>query len=329
MKTFITGATGFIGGHLVRRMADTDHEVICLVRDPSRASHLEEMGARLTQGDVTDKASLVDGMRGCDWVINLANLYDFWLPNKKLYSRINVDGTRNTLESALDTGVSKVLHVSTCGVWDQAIESPITEDTALGRTNMTEYTKSKRAGDELAWELYTSKGLPIVMIFPGIVMGPGDTKSSGRMMRDIVNRQMPATLYDDNVFAFVDVRDVAEAIVRALELEGNLGQKYIVAKENLSLNEIYRTTSETAGVPMPRLRMPGFVAKPTAALLTVVSDITGKPPPWGLSIDQVRQLSRSIRADGSKAERDLGITYMPIHISIQEAVTELKKTQSR
>ena len=85
--------------------------------------------------------------------------------------------------------------------------------------------------------------------------------------------------------------------------------------------------AENAGVPMPKLRMPGFVAKPTAALLTMVADITGKPPPWGLSIDQVRQVSRSFRADGSKAERELGITYTPISVSIREAVAELKNAQ--
>src|SRR3972149_701748 len=112
MKIFITGATGFIGTHLVRRLAQTEHKPCCLVRKTSRISELKKLSVTLAYGDVTDKDSLLQGMKSCDWVVNLANIYSFWEPDNRVFRRVNVEGTRNVLESALETGVSKVLHLS-------------------------------------------------------------------------------------------------------------------------------------------------------------------------------------------------------------------------
>ena len=112
MKTFITGATGCIGSHMVKRLAQSEHELYCLVRKTSHVGELE-LGATLITGDVTDKDSLLEGMRGCDGVINLAAIYSFWEPNKRIYTDVNVEGTRNVMECALETDVSKLVHVST------------------------------------------------------------------------------------------------------------------------------------------------------------------------------------------------------------------------
>ena len=110
MKIFITGATGFIGTQVVNRLKQTDHELFCLVRKNNEASErLKAVGAKLIPGDITDKASILKGMNGCDWVINLAALYSYWERDNSLFKKINVGGTRNVMECALEAKVSKVV----------------------------------------------------------------------------------------------------------------------------------------------------------------------------------------------------------------------------
>ena len=112
MKIFITGGTGFIGTYLVNRLKSTEHELICLARSTSNVQRLNELNISIVTGDITDKNVLIKGMEGCNWVMNLANVYSYWEPDKKVYARVNVDGNRNVMEAALETGVQKILHIS-------------------------------------------------------------------------------------------------------------------------------------------------------------------------------------------------------------------------
>lgn len=113
MKTFVTGGTGFIGTYLVERLARTQHELICLARETSDTRTLEANGATVVTGDVSDKDCLLANMQGCQWVVHLASSFVFWVPDRDVYTAVNIDGTRNVMEAALETGVSKVVHVST------------------------------------------------------------------------------------------------------------------------------------------------------------------------------------------------------------------------
>ncbi len=171
MKVFVTGATGFIGGHLVQRLAKTDHKTVCLVRDPDRADKIKASGATLVKGDVTNKKSVLEGMKGCDWVFNLANMYTLWLPDKRAYHEINVEGTRNVIEAALENGISRVVHVSTYAM--------VNEQPPVVAPQGTEYARTKYAGDLVAWGLHKKNGLPLVVIYPGGVLGKGDNKLQG------------------------------------------------------------------------------------------------------------------------------------------------------
>jgi dihydroflavonol-4-reductase len=192
MKTFITGATGFIGTHLVKRLAQTEHKLRCLVRETSDVHTLKELRIPLITGDVTDKDSLLEGMKGCDWVVNLANIYTFWEPDKQIYTDVNVGGTRNVMECALETGVSKVVHVSTGGIYGKPEDCPFTEESPVGPVRFSEYFRTKYEGDLIAWELYEKKGLPLVMVYPVAVLGPGDPKTTGQYIQDLIYRRMPA-----------------------------------------------------------------------------------------------------------------------------------------
>jgi dihydroflavonol-4-reductase len=323
VKVFVTGATGFIGGHLVKRLAETGHETVCLVRDPDRADRIKASGATLVKGDVTNKKSVLEGMKGCDWVMNLANIYAFWIPNKRAFTDINVEGTRNVMECAVENSVSKVVHLSTYGIWSNCKEMPFNEKTPTNAGQLSdscEYVRTKYAGDLLAWKLYHENSLPLVMIHPGNVLGQGDNKPTGQFISDMVNRKMPVSAFNGTVFTFVHVRDVVEAILRAAEKEGNLGENYIVASEQMSVQDVMGMASDISGVPAPRLIVPGPLARLAAVLLTALAGITKKPPMMGMSVDQVNSMAASMRADGSKAQRELGITYTPIRTALEEAI---------
>ena len=324
MKVFIAGATGFIGTHLVKRLARTEHEVCCLVRKTSNVRTLEPR-VTLVTGDVTDRSSLLEGMKGCDWVLNLANVYSFWEPDKRVYTDVNVEGTRNVMECALETGVSKVVHISSVVTYGKPVDRPFTEESPVGPARFSEYAETKYRGDLIAWELFEKKGLPLVVIYPGGVLGPGDQKASGQYIQNLIHRRLPATVFHDSILTWVHVGDVAEVILKAAEKEDNIGEKYIVCKHQLSFREINEMTSEISGVPLPKLTLPDWLAMANATLLTGLAGLTRKPPMWGMAADQMKTMKEGFRADGSKAERELGITYTPIRIALEEAVASYQK----
>jgi dihydroflavonol-4-reductase len=320
MNILITGATGFIGAYVAKRLAQTEHKLICLVRETSDARQLEKQGVKLVRGDVTDHDSVLESMRGCQWVINLANIYSFWEPRKQVFTEVNVGGTRNIMEAALETGVAKVVHVSTAGVYGKPAECPFCEKDPVGPVRFSEYFRTKHQGDLIAWEFYEKKGLPLVMVYPVAVLGAGDPKATGKYIQNLIHRRLPATVFTDSYFTFVHVKDVAEIIVRAAEKENNLGERYIAGKQQLTFGEINQMVREISGVRLPRFSLPNWLAMTNARLLTWLADVIKKPPVWGLAMDQARTMKEGLRADGSKAERELGITYAPVRAALEEEI---------
>ena len=320
MKIFITGSTGFIGTHLVKRLTQTEHDLYCLVRNTSNIQNLSELGVNIITGDVTDKDSLLKGIKGCDWIVNLANIYTFWVPNRQIFTDINIEGTRNILMCALETGVSKVVHVSTAAIYGKPIERPFNEESSIGPVHFSEYARTKYEGDKIALALYQNKGLPLVLIFPGAVLGSGDLKPSGQYIQNLIHRRMPGTVFNDTILTWVHVSDVAEAIVRALEKNNNIGEKYLVGKYQMSFQEFSEMISKVSGVRLPKLRLPDFLVKLNATILTGLANVIKKPPMLGMSVDQIRSMKEGFSFDGSKAEKELGITYTPIQSAIEEVI---------
>jgi dihydroflavonol-4-reductase len=320
MKIFITGATGFIGRHLVKKLTQTEHELYCLVRKTSDVRYLNKLGVNLVTGDVTDMDSIVKAMKGCNWVVNLANIYTFWIPKKRLFKETNVDGTRNVMLSSLETGVSKVVHVSTALIFGNTTDRPFNEESAVGPIRISEYARTKYEGELVAWKMYEKQGLPLVMIYPGAVLGPDDNKPSGQYIRNLIHRKMPATVFNNSIITWVHVKDVADAIIKALEKENNIGQKYLIGKQQLSFRQFNQTISQVSGVKLPKFTMPDFLVFINARILTGLASVIKRPPILGLSLDQIKTMKQGFTFDGSKAERELGIIYTPIETAIEEAI---------
>jgi len=322
MKIFVTGGSGFIGGNLVESLRAAGHDVVCLVRPTSDVRRLQASGATLAPGDVTDKASLVKGMQGCTWAAHLAGCYDFWLPGPSVYAKVNIDGTRNVLEAVLEAGVSKVVDVSTVATYGDA-PWPVTEATPLGRRWPTEYSRTKAEGERIARQLHAERGVPLVLVHPGAVLGPHDPKPTGRYLRNLVRGRMPAQVLTKHPFPFVHVRDVCQAILRALERPDNIGQSYLVVAENLTFGAVNRIVAELSGRRLPLITLPDGVVTAMAHGLTAVAGLTRRAPWLGLSRDQARLMRWGLEADGGKAARELGIAYTPVREAIREALATL------
>jgi dihydroflavonol-4-reductase len=326
MKVFITGATGFVGTNLVKRLSQTEHTLCCLMRKNTPASEqLKKLGATLVLGDVTNKASLLHGMEGCDWVFHLAGLYSFWAPDPDIFKVVNVDGTRNVMECALDTRVSKVVHVSTAGIFGKPDECPFTEESKVGPIRYSEYFKTKYEGDQIVWDLHKSRGLPVVVVYPTAVLGADDPKATGQYINNLIHRRMPATVFNNSYFTFVHVKDVAEVIVRAAEKAGNIGEKYLAGNQQMTFGEINQMVSEISGVPLPWMRLPNSLTMLNAALLTGLANVLKKEPLWGMSTSQMKTMQAGVRADGSKVERELGISYTPVRVALEEAIGSFRR----
>ena len=324
MKIFVTGGTGFIGSCLVKRLAETEHQLRCLARETSNTQAMKEIGAEIVIGDVTDRASLARGMEGCDWVVHMASSFVFWVPSNKVFYDVNVLGTRNAMEEALEAGVSKVVYVSTAAVYGNATW-PTTEETPVGTKRASKYVQTKYEGDLIAWDLYQKKNLPLVVIYPSGVIGANDPKACGQYIKNYAQGCMPAQILMDFSFPFVCVKDVAEAIVKALEREGNIGEKYIVSAANYTIGEFNQMISQISGTKLPSLKFPTWMTVLTSYVLTGIANVLRRPPIWDLSVDQVSLMKQDFKIDGSKAERELGITYTPIYEGMKEAIESFQK----
>ena len=319
---FITGATGFVGRHLVPRLAGQVGTLRCLVRRTSDTRALEKAGVDLVYGDVGDAAAVRAGMEGCDRIVHLASIYSFWERDPGVYHRVNVEGARTVMAAALEAEVDAFVQVSSVVVFGRPDRTPFDENTPVGPRRFSQYARTKYEADLVAEEL-GARGLPVVFVYPGAVLGPGDPKATGQYIADVVFGRMPVALFSGSHLTFVHVRDVAEAITRILSREITSGDRYIVAGEQVSLAKLNAMIADIAGVRQPWPPVPDWMGMLSAALLTAISRLVRRPPPWGLSLDMARTSRAGFRADGSKAVRELGLEYTPVRIAVEEAIREL------
>lgn len=322
MRVFVTGGTGFIGRRLTQLLVEHGHDVRCLVRRASTPAFPVTPGVSAMAGDVHNHAALCRGMHGCDALVHLAGVYSMWERDKSVFRRVNVAGTRTVMTAALDSGVAKVIHVSTHLVFGHP-GHVLTEQTPLAGSHPSEYARTKAAGERVVRELQRRHGLPVIIVYPTGVLGGGDPKPQGHYLRLLAQHRFPARFAERHVLTWVYVGDVADALVRALEKRDNVGERYLVGQESLSFAELNRLTAEAAGVALPRLAVPDAACLGLAWMLTGYAAATRRPPPWGISIDEARTALADVRCDGSKAERELGLRYTALRCAIEEEVASL------
>jgi dihydroflavonol-4-reductase len=324
MKCFVTGASGFIGANLVHELVARGHEVKALLRPTSDSRGLTGASFERVPGDVSDRATLVSAMKGCDWCFHVAASYHLWLRDYAPMYAANVQGTRNVLEAASEAECSRIVYTSTVGCigLPKAVNGtvvPTDEATPVSETQMSNhYKRSKWQAEQVALEL-ARKGLPIVIVNPSAPVGPRDVKPTptGQVIVDFLNRQMPA--YLDTGLNWVHVRDVATGHILAAE-KGRLGERYILgnAEGNWTMKNAFAVLAEVADVPAPRMQVPYALALTAAYANEAISALTGKPPKAPLA--GVRMARYKMFFNPAKAIRELGLPQTPPRQALADAV---------
>jgi dihydroflavonol-4-reductase len=318
MKTFITGATGFIGASIVRELLMDGREVRALVRKGSDTSNLSGLDVELWPGDLRDGDGLKQGLKGCDVLYHAAADYRLWTRDPAEMYRTNVDGTSAILEAALDIGLSRVVYTSSVGTLGNPGDgTPGSEDTPVTLADMVGHYKKSKYLAERAAEKFVARGLPLTIVNPSTPVGPLDIKPTptGRIIVDFLNRKMPA--YLDTGLNIIAVEDCARGHLLA-ERKGVVGRKYILGNTNLTLREIFAILEEITGLSAPRIRLPYTPILLAACINEGLSKITGREPLIPLA--GVRMAAKFMYFDPSRAVRELGLPQIPVREALQRAV---------
>jgi dihydroflavonol-4-reductase len=328
MRCFVTGATGFVGGNLVRALLEQGHEVRALMRPGSQSTALAALDFEPIVGDVLDRKSLGIGLARCDWCFHVAASYHLWLPDYASMYASNVEGTRNVIEAAATAGCSRIVYTSTVGCigLPPRIQGPNNggnEYTSLLPSQLSNhYKRSKWQAEQVALEL-AGKGLPVVIVNPSTPVGPGDVKPTptGKIIIDFMQRKMPA--YLETGLNWVHVRDVAMGHILAAE-KGRVGDRYILgnAEANWTLKETFAVLEDLTGIPAPRVRIPYLIALMAAYFDEAKSSMTGKSPRAPLG--GVRMARYKMFFNPSKAIRELALPQTPARQALKEAVEWFK-----
>lgn len=316
MEYFITGATGFVGGHVARQLLDDGHDVVALARSPAKATDLEAAGAAVVEGDITDAESMREPMTGVDGVFHIAGWYDVGADDPALGDRINVEGTRTVLELMADLDVPKGVYTSTLAVNSDTRGQLVDEEYTFAGTHLTEYDRTKwEAHYEVARPM-VEDGLPLVTVMPGLVYGPGDTSVFGDALRDFLRGEFPA-VPREVAYCPGHVEDVARAHVQAME-HGTPGEDYIVCGEPVTLVELFDVVAEVSGREPPRAVPPwvfGALA-PVAGLLERAVTL-----PKQYRAESLRVLAGvTYLGDNAKARAELGLEHRPLREGLRETV---------
>ncbi len=320
--TLVTGATGFVGGHILSRLLARGEKVRVLVRKQSSLKNLQGMEVETAVGDLTDRKSLKHALSGCRFLYHAAADYRLWVPDSSALYLNNVVGTRNVLESAREAKVERIVYTSTVGALGHAHNGGANEQTPVSLQEMIGHYKRSKFLAEAEVTSAARAGLPVVIVNPSTPVGSRDVKPTptGQMIVDFLNGRMPA--YVDTGLNLIDVEDVAAGHLLAME-KGQVGQRYILGSRNLSLKEILEILAKVSGRPAPTVRLPHAVALGVAAVSTLAAQMTRRPPL--VSWESVRMSKRKMFFDSSKAVRDLGLPQGSIEEALAKAVHWFRK----
>ena len=320
MKTLITGASGFVGSAVLRRLLETGHEVRALVRPSSLRANLEGLTLEIVEGDLNDPASLERALQGCEALYHVAADYRLWTLTPQTLYQNNVTGTRNIMRAAGNAGVKRIVYtssVATLGL-DRA-GTPANEDTPVTLEHMIgHYKRSKFLAEAEVRRLVENEGLPVVIVNPSAPVGPRDIKPTptGRLIRDAAKGQMPA--YVDTGLNIVHVDDVADGHLQAFA-KGRIGERYILGGEDMTLRQILEALAAITGRPAPRIRLSHNVVLPVAYLSETWARIIRRGEPR-VTIDGVRMAKKKMFFTSAKAKRELGYSPRPALEALRDAV---------
>ena len=318
MRYAMTGATGFVGGALARLLRDEGHEVRALVRDPARAGDLAGVGVELVPGDLDDATALDSLCRDVDGLFHVAGWYKLGQRDPSVGDRVNVDGTRNVLAAAQRADVPKVVYTSTLAV-NSDTHGRVHDETYRHTGPFTShYDLTKARAHEIA-ERFASEGLPVVIVQPGLVYGPGDTAQTGAFIEQVVRGRRPQVPAGGEV-CWAHVDDIASGHLLAMS-QGVAGESYMLAGPRATFADGLRRVAAIAGTKGPMV-LPTGVVRAAAAVMAVLGRAVPLPPDY--AAETMRAGLATYLGTPAKAERELAWHARDLDTGLRETVASLR-----
>ncbi len=316
MIYFLTGATGFLGGAVARALRAEGHTVRALVRNPAAAAPLAAVGVELHPGDITDKKSMRAPMAGADGVFHIAGWYKVGVRDRAAAVAINIDGTRNVLELMSELGIRKGVYTSTLAVNSDTHGAVVDESFRFDGRHVSLYDWSKHEAHKIA-DGFIAQGLPLVIVQPGLIYGPGDTSGVRTMLIQYLERKMPA-VPAGAAYCWAHVDDEARGHVLAME-KGNAGRNYFLAGPVYTIVEALEIAQSFTGIPVPKVRLSPAVLKGAAALMTLPAAIL--PLPIAMMPESLRVLAGvTYLGNATRAREELGWTTRALRDGLMDTL---------
>jgi dihydroflavonol-4-reductase len=308
VKAFVTGATGFIGGHLARKLRERGDEVVALARSPQKAQGLHDLGCDLVEGDLSDEAAIRTGVEGCDASFHVAAVYKVGIPATRRPAMwdANVRGTERVLGAAVEAGAGRVVYVSTVNAFGNTRGEVVDETYHRADDGfLSYYDETKFRAHQVALDLI-GRGAPVMIAQPGGVYGPGDPSELANLIDQVRTGRLKFKVLPETGFNFVHVDDAADGLLLVHD-KGRLGESYVLGGQITTMGEVIDRIAELSGRKPPRFTMPAALIKASIPMGSLVTRAMRLPP-------NLRELIRA--ADGvtywatdAKARRELG--YAP------------------
>lgn len=324
MKILVTGASGYVGNNLSHALAGMGNEVRALVRSDSAKEILQHPNITICKGNILDKESLLVAMKGCCQVYHTAAMVGVWAKDPSAYYAVNVEGTRNVLDAALQTGVEKSVFTSTCGVIGPSLNEPMSEKDPRITGFGIDYELSKKIGEDLVFQ-YAKEGMESVIVSPAKIYGPGNVShslTSNAVIEKFLKKRIvfipsPGTYMA--CFAFID--DIVKGHLLAME-KGKRGEKYILGGINISYQDFFdqvRTLSSGKG---HIVKLSKNIIKGWALLQFLNYKISGSCPRFTLKA--IETVFSNYTFSSEKATRELGYSITPLEEALKKTIHHLK-----
>lgn len=313
MKFFVTGATGFVGGVLARELREQGHDVHASVRNPEKAKDLQSIGVKPFKGDVTDKESMREAMVGVDGVFHVAGWYKIGAKDKSDAERVNIQGTRNVLELMQELKIPKGVYTSTLAINSDTHGQIVEESYRFTGRHLSEYDRTKAVAHDIAKQ-FIANGLPLVIVMPGLIYGPGDTSEVRTSIISFLKGQLPM-LPDQTGFCWAHVGDIAQGHILAME-KGRVGESYIIAGEPYKISDAFKLASQMTGKRAPRV-----VPHQMLGLMSIlVKPFDGIMPPAYTSEGLRINAGVTYLGDNRKARQELGYNPRSLREGLEETL---------
>jgi nucleoside-diphosphate-sugar epimerase len=314
--SLVTGASGFVGGWLVKHLRDQGHPVRGMVRNEAKSEALRALGAEVVVANLKDEQSLRSAVVGCDYVYHIGALFrEAGLPESEYYE-VNTHGVRRILDAAIGAGVKRVVHCSTVGVLGNVEQPPANEQTPYNPGDIYQVTKME--GEKIALEYFRSGRISGVVLRPAMIYGPGDERTL-KLFRMIARRRFFYVGNGRATVHWIDVRDLARAFVLAMKKSETSGEIFIISgRDAVPLSDMCSIVAKALGVPPPRLHLPVKPMRLLGSLCEAIcTPLRIQPPIFKRRVDF---FTKNRHFDGSKAKNALGFETSR---SIEEEIHDL------